>query len=436
MSARRGGLLLLAVAAAAAAVVGAAVAVPGPPARPAAPSAEQVPVTSTRLGCTGAVGGGSVLATTTDVPGSTGASEVRTVGGDDRVVVEGSGQDAVGLAAWRRSQDAAALCPAPATDWWFAGAGGGLDHRTVLVLTNLDEGPAVVDVDLVGATGKVDDQLLRDLTVQAGSDRVLRLVDVAPTSDELTVHVTTSQGRVVAEAYDTVRTVEGRTVGVGHEWLPPAVAPSTDVRLAAVPAAADRRTLLVTNPGDRQALVTTQVVTAEGAFVPQGAEEVSVDPGEVATVRLGPGFDGRLAALRLRSDVPVTGTVRSQVGEDVAYAGAAATAEGFLVAPAAVAAGGRAVLVLQGTDEPTGAEASVWSSDGRRLAARGLSVAPTGLATWTLPVGAAYVLVEPDTGRGDLAAAVVWTGPGGITSVPLGPVPTTETQPVVTLRTE
>lgn len=436
MSTRRDGLLLLAGAALVAAVVGAAVVVPGPPARPAAPTAEQVPVTSTRLGCTAAVGDGPVLAVTTDVPGSRGASEVRTVrGADGRVVVEGSGRDAVGLAAWRRSQDAAALCPAPATDWWFAGAGGGLDHRTVLVLTNVDDGPAVVDVDLVGATGKVDDQLLRDLTVQAGSDRVLRLVDVAPTSDELTVHVTTSQGRVVAEAYDTVRTVGGRAAGVGHEWLPPAAAPSTDVRLAAVPAAADRRTLLVTNPGDRQALVTTQVVTADGAFVPRGAEEVSVDPGEVATVRLGTGFDGRLASLRLRSEVPVTGTVRSQVGADVAYAGAAATAEGFLVAPAG-SSGGRTVLVLQGTDDPTGAEASAWSSDGSRLAGRGISVPPTGLATWTLPADAAYVLLEPDTGRGDLVAAVVSTGAGGVTAVPLGRVPTTETRPVVRLRTE
>ncbi len=433
MSTRRGTLLLLAGAAAVAAAVGTAAVVGTAPALPAPGSAEQVPVTSTRLGCATAAGAGPVQATTTDVPGASGAGEVRTVrpsGG--RAVVEGDGSAAVGLAAWRRGDDASTLCPEPATEWWFAGAGGGLDHRTVLVLSNLDGGPAVVDIDLVGATGQVDDQLLRDLTVQPGADRVLRLVDVAPSSDEVTVHVTTSQGRVVAQAFDTVRSIDGRRVGVGHEWLPPGAPPSTDVRLPAVPAAADRRTLLVTNTSDRQALVTTQVVTADGAFVPQGAEEISVDPGAVEAVPLGRGFDRRLAALRLRSDVPVTATVRSQVGDDVAYAGAATTAAGFLVAPAS----GSTVLVLQGTDDPSGAEASAWSADGRRLGGRGLAVPPTGLATWALPAGAAYVLLEPDVGRGDLAAAVVSTGPVGVTAMPLGTVPTTETRPVVRARTE
>ena len=431
MSTRRRAGLLVAAAAAVGAAVAAALVVPGPPTRPASDAPEQVPVTSTVLGCTATPGEADVRATTADVPGSTGPGPVRTLRArGDLVRVAGSGQDAVGLLAWRAGTQDATHCPAPRSSWWFAGAGGGLDHRTTLVLSDVDQGAAVVDVELVGATSRVDEQALRDLTVPPGSRRVIALADVAPSSDELTVHVTASQGRVVAQAYDSRRSrVGGR---VGHEWLPPSAPPSTDVRMPGVPADADRRTLLVTNTSDRQALVTPQVVTDDGAFVPQGHDEVSVDPGAVAVVPLEAGFDRRYAGIRLRSDVPVLGTVRSQVGDDTAYAAGGETATGFLAAPTS----GRSTLLLQGTDEPTGAEVSAWSAEGRRVGGAGVSVPPSGLATWSVPDDAAYVLVRPDTGRGDLVVAVVSSLPQGVAALPLGAVPATVARPSVRLRTE
>ena len=48
------------------------------------------------------------------------------------------------------------------------------------------------------------------------------------------------------------------------------------MRLLGLPAVADRRTLLVTNTSDTQALVSAQVVTDDGAFIPSGADEISV----------------------------------------------------------------------------------------------------------------------------------------------------------------
>ena len=408
---------------------------PPPPPRPAA--AVEVPVRGTVLGCTAFRGRDARFrSTTAAVPGSSGPSVVRPVrpaGAGDTVVVDGPG--AVGLAAWRveTSEAGAAMtaCPAPRTSWWFAGAGGGLDHRSEIVLTNVDEGPAVVDVDLVGTSGPVDEAALRGVTVPGGGSRVIPVVDVAPRSDEVAVHVTTSQGRVVAQVRDTVRSVQARS-SVGIEWLPPAAPPATDVRVVGLVGGADRRTLLVTNPSDRQALVAIQVVTRDGAFVPTGAEEVSVDPGSVAAVDLTRAVGSAVAAVRLRSDTEILGAVRSQAGSDIQYAGTADVATGYLAAPAG---GRRTTLVLQAADQPTGATATAWSTRGRRLATQGLSVPPSGLATWALPPDAAYVLLEPDTGRGDLVAAVVASGPG-VAGMPLTEVPTTVLQPEVRMRTE
>jgi hypothetical protein len=427
----RGRAGLLVAAAAVGAAVAAAMVVPGPPPRPTAPVPEQVPVTSTVLGCATGPDEADVSSATTDVPGSAGPAPVRTVRARGDVArVAGRGQGAVGLLAWRAGTQETTACPAPRSSWWFAGAGGGLDHRTTLVLSDVDEGATVVDVELVGATGRVDDQALRDLTVPPGSRRVIALAAVAPSSDELTVHVTTNQGRVVAQAYDSWRSrVGGRT---GHEWLPPSAPPSTDVRMPGVPADADRRTLLVTNTSDRQALVTPQVVTDDGAFVPRGHDEISVDPGAVAAVPLGAGFDRRYAGIRLRSDVPVVGALRSQVGDDTAYAAGGETAMGFLAAPTP----GRSTLLLQGTDEPSGADVSAWSAQGRRVGSAGVSVPPSGLATWSVPDDAAYVLVRPDTGRGALVVAVVSRLPRGVAALPLGTVPVTVARPPVRLRTE
>ena len=72
---------------------------------------------------------------------------------------------------------------------------------------------------------------------------------------------------------------------------------------------------------------------------------------------------------------------------------------------------------------------------GERLASRGLGVAPSGLTTWRLPSGTAYVLVEPDAGRGPVHVAVVTEGEG-LSGLPLTTVPTTVREPVVRMRTE
>ncbi len=316
---------------------------------------------------------------------------------------------------------AAAGCRSAQPVWWLAGAGGGIDHSSVLFLTNVDEGPAVVDVRLHGATGSVDRAGTRGLTLAPGETFRLPLDEVAPGSDELTVEVAAVRGRVVPHVIDSTDLPDGKT----REWLPPAVPPDQDVVLAAVPAGADQAVLLVTNPGEDQAIVDLEVLTEDGAFVPLGTEHVSVDPGSVKRVDLTKELEGRAAAVHLQSEVPVTGTVRSVVDGDIAYAGAAAPLEG----PSGVVfAGNRTALVVAGGQVAGTLQLLFYSAGGEEVSSRGVTVPPSGLVVVPAPAGSAYAVLLPRSG--DAYAAAVHTGPG-VAVQPVTRLPTTLTRPVV-----
>jgi len=358
-----------------------------------------------------------------------GAATQVDVGGSDSVL-RAADDAAIGLLAARGERVdgtlAAVGCRAPQPEWWFTGAGGGVDHASVLYLTNTDEGPATVDIEVHGATGNVDRAGTRGMTVAPGQTVRLPLADVAPGSDELTVEVIASRGRVVAAALDTVRGPDGEA----REWLPPSAPPGEDVVLAGVPAGADRAELLVTNPGDAQALVDLQVVTDDGAFVPLGDEQVSVKPDSVARVDLTKALKGRAAAVHLRSEVPVTGTVRSTDAGDTAYAFVAEP----LGSPAGVLlVGERSELQLVTGKAPVSVEVLAYGATGHEELRKPVTVPASGMVRVPLPAGSAYAVVVPPAGRalsGPLHVAVTHTGPG-VAVQPATPLPTTLRRPAV-----
>lgn len=333
---------------------------------------------------------------------------VRVPAGRAPVMVTAAGTPAQGLFGTRVEQGqgtlSATACLQPRAQWWFTGAGAGVDHASELLLANVDQGPAIVDVRLHGATRSVDDEAGRGLTLAPGESLSLPLPDLAPGSAELTVEVVASRGRVVAHVAD--RVLLGTATSA--EWLPPAAAPNRDLVLTGLATGAGRSTLLVTNPGDQQALVTPQLLTAGGAFVPLGLEELSVDPGTVLAVDLTKVLSGAPTAVRLRSETEVLATVRSVEGGDVAYAAAAPPVTG----PATLAtAGQRTVLHLVAGDQAAVFRIAAYDASGNRLSRDARTVPPAGLVEWRPPAGdIAYAVVSPLSGQG--YAGVVHAGPG------------------------
>jgi hypothetical protein len=346
-------------------------------------------------------------------------------------VVNATGEPAIGRATFQvdRSPDEALVgvqeCQAPRSRWWFTGGGAGLDHRSRLVMANVDPGPAVVDVVVHGPDGVVDSVDTRGITIAPGEVRTIDLVEVAPQTEELAVHVEASRGRVVAGLADAFATTPAATPG--HEWIPVQPEAARRIRLAPLPRRADRRTLVVANPSDREALVDVEVSGESGAFAPTDVAQVRVPPGSVVTADLGQVVGEDASAVLLDSPVPLTATVRSAAGADVSYAAAVPV----LTGPAAAVLTGetQAGVHLTAGDDGATATATAYSADGSEVDSVELEVAPTATLAWS-PEGAAdYVVVTP--GKGGVAGGVALAGAAGLSQVPLRPLPVALRQPVV-----
>ena len=316
-------------------------------------------------------------------------------------------------------------CMAPRSRWWFTGGGAGLDHQSTLVLANVDPGPAVVDVIAQGPDGVADDVGTRGITMAPGEVRSIDLVDIAPQANELSVHVQASRGRVVAGLADGFATTPG--ADPGRDWVPAQAEPSRDLLLTPLSRQADRRTLVVSNPTDREALVELKVSGASGAFVPTQVKDVRVPPQSLVTAELGSVVGRDASAVLLHSGVPVTAAVRSTKGADVSYAAAAPLLDG--PAAAVVDAGVAAEVHLTAGKDGGTATATAYSTAGHEVDSAKLRVKPTTTLAWSPKGKAAYIVVSP--ARGDLAGGVTLEGGAGISQVPLQPLPVLLRQPVV-----
>lgn len=345
------------------------------------------------------------------------------------LTVSASGGLAVGRATFSvdRVPGAAAVqeCLAPRAGWWFTGAAAGLDHTSTLVLANPDPGPAVVDVAVQGPEGPVEAVGTRGITVGPGEVRSIELVEIAPQAEELAVHVEASRGRVTAAVADRFATRPAAEPG--RAWLPAQQRPSRVLRLGPLPRRADRRTLVVANPTDREALAEVEVAGGSGPFVPTDVSQLRVPPGSVVTADLGDVVGREAASVVLRSTVRLTGTVRTSRGGDVAYAPAAPLLGGPAAAP--LPDGFGPTLHLTGAGEAAAARAVAYSASGEEVAATRLEVAAGTTVSWT-PDRGAYLVVTPETGR--VSGSVVLAGGAGLAQVPLRPLPTTLRRPVVT----
>ena len=317
-------------------------------------------------------------------------------------------------------------CVAPRSQWWFTGAGAGLDHASTLVLANVDPGPAVVDLRVLGPDGQVETVATKGIPVPPHSVKTVELDSIAPQTDDLALGVHATRGRVAASVEDAfAANPDDRP---GREWLAGTELPSRSLRLAGLPVTASRRTLLVANPGDSEAVVSVRVAGTSGSFAPTGLDEISVDPGAVASVDVADVLPAKEAVgLRLRSTVPVVAAVRSSAGGDHAYATVAPVVRGAAVAP--LVAGQKATVQLTaGAGKAAHVTVTAYADDGRSVDSTDLEVAPTATTAWSPGKGSGYVVVVPHSGTVD--GAVTYTG-DGLAATPLVSLPLRVLRPVV-----
>ncbi|MBB6629003.1 hypothetical protein H5V45_16880 [Nocardioides sp. KIGAM211] len=340
---------------------------------------------------------------------------------DGPVAVTGEDALAPGLlgARFGGARLAASSCPPPAPDQWFTAVGAGARHSSTLELVNPDTGPAIADITVYRRVGILDVPRLRGVSVPGRSSVRLDLGAVSPRRGELAIHVVTSRGRLSATVLDTYD-----ELGAGsssQDWLAAQVEPSTVNELLGVPTGRDaQRMLVVANPGDSEVRATLKVITAKSTFAPEGVDELRIRPGAVERLPVtGPLADALAKdalGLQVTTTAPVTATLRSFVGGDLALAVAPAPVEDET--RVIVPEGDKQVLVSGATS--TGAVTVVArSASGEELARTRAEVRPgQGVA---VDVPAKAVLVELVPERTPVVAAVLVRG-NGATVVPFRPL--------------
>ncbi|CAM5781361.1 DUF5719 family protein [Cellulomonas persica] len=183
---------------------------------------------------------------------------------------------------------AAASCQAPTTDAWLVGGSTELGATALLVLQNAGSTPAVVHLDVYGATGEVDLDTEQYL-VAPGAERVVVLGGLAPEERRVAVHVAATGGRVTAFVQDS--TLDGFTP-TGTDLV---VAGAEPARRQVIPGVS----VLATDVDDSDAGVLRLLVTGRSPATarvrllgPDGVEDL---PGAESLALEARGRDGRPA---------------------------------------------------------------------------------------------------------------------------------------------
>ena len=226
---------------------------------------------------------------------------------DDGLVVSGTGALAAGLEVEQVTRGetgpgrglAGLRCTAPLTDGWFVGGGTAVGERTTLVLADVDDTPALVDVHVLTASGQPDPRPGTGLTVAPHTRLVVALDTLAPDRTLLAVHLTTRRGRVAAGVRQEL--TQGPNPS-GVDWVPQSAPPARTVVVPGIPQGPGTRSLVVANPGTDATTVRVQVTRADGQFVPEGLAAVDVPPLSTVPVVLAGQADTSPLAVRLTSD--------------------------------------------------------------------------------------------------------------------------------------
>ncbi len=144
--------------------------------------------------------------------------------------------------------------------------------------------------------------------------------------DPLGLRVQVASGRVTA----TVRA----SGDAGSDWTSPATAAASTLVVAGVPGGEGARTLVVTNPSDRRATVSVEVLGSDSSFAPAGADTFEVNAESTVAVPLEGALAGEVVGLRLTSTQPIMAGVRVRSGDDVAVVPASGPATGEARVPA------------------------------------------------------------------------------------------------------
>jgi hypothetical protein len=276
--------------------------------------------------------------------GGTG-TEVTTHPGRGGVLVQAAGPMAQGLEAEQTGPGGLVTgqCPAPGTDFWFAGPGADSAAQIQLYLMNTDGEPADVEVDALTDSGPLVGSTDTGIVVPPHGLVTQSLGKLLRNSRVIALHVSTSVGRIAAAVRET------RSATQQGGWLPPAQSPSRHLVIPGLPKSVGSREVFIVVPGAGSAQIKVTAVTAKGSYQPTGGNGIELAGDSVVSVKL-PSLSGVAAAIKVTASVPVTAAIEVPGGASGApgafSAAAAPVIEQGIAAANPAGAHGSADLVI------------------------------------------------------------------------------------------
>jgi hypothetical protein len=317
-------------------------------------------------------------------------------------------------------------CAGVVDDAWLMGLGSGNGHFSTLILTNLADTPAAVDLSLWGPQGPIEAVDADGIVVEAHSVRRIRLDSLAAGESEVAVHLQRRRGSVSAVVNDT-----STAAPKGTEPISAAQAPRRRQVIGGLVGGAAGRTLLVLNPGRSTTRVEVEVIGKDGTFTPTGLEQVTVKARTVQAITVPASAGAGEQALRLTSDHPVSATVRmAPTAADYAYAEASDALTGPAVVPVALGAvDAVSQLVLTAPGAAASVEVQRFDASMKPVGATTVAIA-AGTTTAARPelAGAAYLVLRP---HGRVVAAATYTKGDTLSSLALSAAPVSARAPQV-----
>ena len=297
-----------------------------------------------------------------------------------------------------------ALCTGPATSQWFVGGTADITTKGRLIIVNSGLSDAVIDVQSFTENGK---QPVRTITVTSKNYLVIPLDSLAPGDKNLTVHVAPRSGRINAFMIDEQS--KGLS-SLGGDLVNFAPSATKAVVIPAIPHQIVKNTkflphtLRVLAPGDVDASVTAEVMSADGVFVPVGLTSRTISAGIVTEFQFSPKITSAIMAIRITSTEPVVASIKSTVTSSGKKDFVWSTSAPALV-PLTIAISGLTPLVSF-TGETINVSLDVTLNNGKTIRK---NIKGTDIATWRAPESArsfTITKVGPDTFAGALVSSI------------------------------
>jgi hypothetical protein len=321
-------------------------------------------------------------------------------------------------------------CPGIVDDAWMLGLGSGGKHFSTLILTNLADSPAAVDISLWGPKGKIDAVGSEGIVVKPFAVRRIRLDELAAGEPLLAMHVHRRRGSLSAVVNDT-STATFR----GTEPVSATASPRRKQVVGGLVPGVSGRSLMLLNPGNTTARVDVEVIGPKNTFAPAGLGKLRVPANSMRSITVPRAAGSGQQALSLTSDQPVSATVRmAPDNKDYAYAESVPALSGRAIAPVAIGKGiGSPKLVLSAPGHAASVELQAYDASMTSVASASVAIKAgttrlVDLAKEFRAKGIAYVVVRP---MGTVYGAATYVRGDGISSLALADAPVTVLGPQV-----